>query len=99
MMTQEIKSESVQKFVESAVLAKKIYEIENSFYKKESEADKCCWQLTNSIKMELSEDHMMFYLWKQFPDQARSFFKAVPRMFYSVDKIEKMLKIQSWVCI
>lgn len=89
----------VEKREEARQLAEKIYEIENSFYKKASETDKCHWRLTDSIKMELSEDHLMFYLWKRFPDQARSFFKAVPRMFYSVEKIEKMLKIQSWVCI
>ena len=87
---------------ESRILAQKIYEIEHAdanqwyFWCKEEVKS---WIIAQDIRLELSEDYMMFYLWKRFPDQARAFFKAVPKMRYDVDQIESILKAQAWICI
>ena len=84
---------------ETAALAEKIFEIERSYHKSASNADTNKWKLNDSVIMEISDDHMVFYLWKRFPDQARSFLKVVPRMMYQVNRIEKILDAQVWVCV
>lgn len=84
---------------ETAALAEKIFEIERSYNKSVSNADTNKWKLNDSVIMEISDDHMVFYLWKRFPDQARFFLKVVPRMMYQVNRIEKILDAQVWVCV
>jgi len=41
----------------------------------------------------------MWYLFKTLPDQARYFFKAVPRFCYGVETINNILEAQAWTCL
>lgn len=87
---------------ESRILAEKVYDIEHANYRQQKE-----WQeqgvtkhkLTDNVYMEKSDDHMVWYLWKTFPDQARLFCKVVPSFHLYADSIESILKSQGWVCI
>lgn len=87
---------------ESRVLAKKVYEIENANYKQKREWHEkgvTTFKLAEDVYMNKSDDHMVWYLWKRFPDQAREFCKIVPAFFLYPDTIEKILNAQGWVCI
>ena len=87
---------------ESRVLAKKVYEIENANYRQQKE-----WReqgitkhkLADNVYMEKSDDHMMWYLWKNLPDKARQFCKVVPAFHFYPITITRILKSQPWVCI
>lgn len=87
---------------ESEDLAEKVYEIQNANFRQVREwytNGVKRWRLSESVWMEKSEDHMMWYLWKSMPDQAREFFKAVPAMHFYPDRIAKVLDAQPWVCV
>lgn len=87
---------------ESKFLAKKIYDIEHAHWKVRRDWLKnnvSSWELTDNIFLHESEDCMMWYLWLNRDDQARSFFKAVPKMFLTMKSIRDILKAQPWVCI
>ena len=83
-------------------LADEIYEIENADFKQVKEWRQngvVSWKLSDDVQLTHSADYMMWYLWKSYPDQARSFFKAVPSMHYDKERIRQMLDAQMWVCI
>ena len=82
---------------ECYVLAKKIHEIEEDFWNNIVGKDK--WKLTENVTLEQSNDKMMWYLWKRFPDQVRSFWKCVPATDLPEKNIAKILIQQYWECI
>ena len=87
---------------ESRILAKKVYEIENANYKQKREwrdQGKKAFKIADDVYTEKSEDHMVWYLWKTFPDQARLFCKVVPAFYLYPESIERILDAQGWVCI
>lgn len=91
---------------ESTFLAEKIYEIENMTLRqvKEKNLDKSfliqdSYSLDENITLTRSSDYMVWYIWKTYPDQARSFFKVVPQVNYPKEKIAELLNIQAWVCV
>ena len=83
----------------SRELAKVIYSIERD---RKMMREFCLndnkYKLEN-ISIELSEDCMVFHLWRRYPDQVRRFWKCVPAGRYTVDEIEEFLDIQKWLCI
>ncbi len=87
-----------------ALLARKIYEIENADWKQQREWARegvKSWKLTDDVRLETSNDKMMWYLWA-FDNEYRDSmdgFKAVPKMHFSCRMIEKLLKDQPWVHI
>lgn len=84
--------------VESCDIARKIYEIENADFKTKAQWNregKTRWVIAEplypkeyshdivSIHMEMSSDHMCWYLWNQTADQVRLYWKVVPRMGFT----------------
>ena len=84
---------------ESFLLAQKIYEIQVANWKIKKQwtlENKTEWVLQDGVKLESSEDKLMWYVWRSDKCDDEWFFKAVPRMSYSPDEIEKILKAQPW---
>lgn len=87
---------------ESGRLALGIHDIENADVRKKNEWLRdgvMHWHLTDDVRLEISTDKLMWYLFKTLPDQARYFFKAVPRFCYGVETINNILEAQAWTCL
>lgn len=87
---------------ESEVLAQEIFDIENADIKTRSEwirDNVLHWHLSNNVRLEMSNDRMMWYLLKSYPNDIRYFFKAVPKFQYSVTAINVILATQAWKCL
>lgn len=93
--------------VESARLAKQIHDIENAKFrcrKAWALHDRTRWDLLDAndnvgkIWLEVSDDCMVWYLWRRYPDQARLFCKCVPKANLDVIVIERVLNAQPWTC-
>ena len=93
---------------EAGKLARQIHGIENAKFRCRKSwlvNERGNWDLLDAenkvgdIWASQSEDSMMWYLWKRYDDQARLFWKCVPRMHLAVGEIERILKAQSWICI
>jgi len=87
---------------ESGRLALGIYDIENADFKTKNEwlrDNVLHWHLTDNVRLEISTDRMIWYLLKFYPDQARCFFKAVPKFRYDVSAINAILEAQAWQCL
>lgn len=87
-------------------LANRIYEIEHADWKQQlewSEAGVHSWKIARDIRVEKSDDHMMWYLW--WTDNKYHYgdvvlWKCVPRISdLDVRQITAILKAQPWVCI
>ena len=58
------------------------------------------YKICDGFSINLSDDCMVWYIWKRVPDQVRSFVKIVPDFWnYSAKDIERILDAQSWCCI
>ena len=95
---------------ESEMIAKKIYEHEHYNWK-----ELAAWRhdefeyrkqgkhkaiyVSDDIEIEISDDWMCWYVWKQFDDQARHFYKVIKADMFSIKAIETMLDAQGWSCI
>lgn len=86
---------------EHVLLAENLVFIESRDYKtwaKWHKEGKTKWELGNGVIAERSKDTLVWYLWKTYPDQARTFLKVVP-----TDMPEHiyrtLLEAQPWVCI
>lgn len=87
---------------ESELLSKFIYDVEHADYETKSrwmDENKTSWKPIENVRLERSDDMLMWYLWKRFDDQARSFFKAVPSLHLDKETIYRVLDAQSWACI
>lgn len=87
---------------ESRLLAEKIYEIEHAEWNIRVEflGSKAPVRITGDICIQKSADSMFWHLWKEYPDQVRSFWKGVPSdCELSVDNIVTILDAQGWCCI
>lgn len=84
---------------ESQILAKEIYDIENADVETKSEwirDNVLHWHLSSNIRLEMSTDRLMWYLFKSAPDGLHYLFKAVPMTQYSAGAIYLILKAQTW---
>lgn len=80
---------------ECKILAEKIWQYEN-----DGTVGRCAvWkQLTDGVRIVPSIDGLCWYLWKLNPvTMTWDSFKIIPRMQYSQDGIEKLLRCQRWV--
>lgn len=87
---------------ESGRLALGIHDIEHADFKTKLEWMKkgtMHWHLTDNVRLEISTDKFMWYLFKSFDDQARYFFKAVPKFEYPVETLNALLEAQPWCCL
>ncbi len=57
------------------------------------------WELSDNVRLEISEDDLMWYLFKYDDDEDETYFKAVPKMYYDVSEIDKVLSAQHWCCV
>ena len=79
--------------VETKQIAERLYALERTkrdLYCKEKIHDK--------LWIELSNDMTTWLIWKRYSDQARPFFKTIPKKLLSFREIEKMLSNQPWIC-
>lgn len=84
---------------ESYLLAQKIYEIQNANWKSTKQwilENRKEWVLADGVRLEQSEDLLVWYVWKLSYWGDEECFKAVPRMGYYPDEIERILKSQAW---
>ena len=78
---------------ESGRLALGIHDIEHADFKTKME-----WMKNGIMHWHLT-DKLMWYLFKSFDDQARYFFKAVPKFEYPVETLNALLEAQPWCCL
>ena len=55
-------------------------------------------KIHDKLWIELSNDMDTWFIWKRYSDQARPFFKTIPKKLLSFREIEKMLSNQPWIC-
>lgn len=93
---------------EASTLAKQIHSIEHARFRCRKSwiaHGRSYWDLLDkngvvgNIYVTKSHDCMMWYLWKRVGDQARPFWRCVPKMNLTVKEIERILSAQSWTCI
>lgn len=87
---------------ESTMIAEEIYDIEHAdlAQKKEWEiTNKKVWSISPMFKLKKSDDYMMWYILKYYPNESRGFVKVVLASSLNKETIVSILDAQPWVCI
>ena len=95
---------------ESEMIARKIYDLENSDWK-----ELAAWHqdefeqrqhgrhkmfcVSDDIEAHISDDWMCWYVWKTFGDQARPFYKVIKADMPEIESMIAMLDAQHWSCV
>lgn len=80
-------------------IAKAVYEKENDrkvMYDYRA-SDRKCIDLSSNIKMSLSKDAMVWYIWAWVEGQDDPYVKVVPAFSLKAHTIAEILKAQPWV--